>query len=117
MDMKSAVGAWLCSRSSREVVKRKMHGIYEAASNGEMNINPYGWTEGGQVNSIPCTDQQLRSMQHNRKMKTGGDEERMAATATYMKLKWQGLQKKVVFVTVITDLTPAIAHEMGSVYS
>ncbi|KAI3987254.1 hypothetical protein MKX01_031738 [Papaver californicum] len=27
---------------------RKMHGIYEAASNGEMNINPYGWTENGQ---------------------------------------------------------------------
>ncbi|RZC44201.1 hypothetical protein C5167_037153 [Papaver somniferum] len=27
---------------------RKIHGIYEAASNGEMNINPYGWTEDGQ---------------------------------------------------------------------
>ncbi|XP_026447163.1 monogalactosyldiacylglycerol synthase 3, chloroplastic-like [Papaver somniferum] len=28
----------------------------------------------------------------------------MAAIAAYMKLNWQGLQKKVVFVTVITDL-------------
>ncbi|KAI3945708.1 hypothetical protein MKW98_022982 [Papaver atlanticum] len=37
-------------------------------------------------------------------MKTGEDEEWMVATAAYMKLKWQGLQKKVVFVTVITDL-------------
>ncbi|KAI3966352.1 hypothetical protein MKW92_049232 [Papaver armeniacum] len=27
---------------------RKMHGLYEAASNGEMNINPYGWSEDGQ---------------------------------------------------------------------
>ncbi|RZC63262.1 hypothetical protein C5167_025013 [Papaver somniferum] len=27
---------------------RKMHGIFEAASNGEMNINPYGWSEDGQ---------------------------------------------------------------------
>ncbi|XP_026389019.1 ring canal kelch protein-like isoform X2 [Papaver somniferum] len=27
---------------------RKMHGIYEAASDGEMNINPYGWSENGQ---------------------------------------------------------------------
>ncbi|KAI3906104.1 hypothetical protein MKW98_028714 [Papaver atlanticum] len=27
---------------------RKMHGIYEAASHGEMNINPYGWSEDGQ---------------------------------------------------------------------
>ncbi|KAI3994677.1 hypothetical protein MKX01_002293 [Papaver californicum] len=27
---------------------RKIHGIYEAASNGEMNINPYGWSEDGQ---------------------------------------------------------------------
>ncbi|KAI3830701.1 hypothetical protein MKX03_009902 [Papaver bracteatum] len=26
---------------------RKMHGIFEAASNGEMNINPYGWSEDG----------------------------------------------------------------------
>ncbi|XP_026410868.1 probable monogalactosyldiacylglycerol synthase 3, chloroplastic [Papaver somniferum] len=28
----------------------------------------------------------------------------MAATAAYIKLKWKGLQKKVVFVIVITDL-------------
>ncbi|KAI3830708.1 hypothetical protein MKX03_009909 [Papaver bracteatum] len=27
---------------------RKMHGIYEAASIGEMNINPYGWSQNGQ---------------------------------------------------------------------
>ncbi|XP_034220523.1 uncharacterized protein LOC117631468 isoform X2 [Prunus dulcis] len=26
---------------------RKLHGIYEAASHGEMNINPYGWTTDG----------------------------------------------------------------------
>ncbi|KAA8534015.1 hypothetical protein F0562_031532 [Nyssa sinensis] len=25
---------------------RKLHGIYEAASPGQMNINPYGWTDG-----------------------------------------------------------------------
>ncbi|KAI3830700.1 hypothetical protein MKX03_009901 [Papaver bracteatum] len=27
---------------------RKMHGIFEATSHGEMNINPYGWSEDGQ---------------------------------------------------------------------
>ncbi|RZC63261.1 hypothetical protein C5167_025016 [Papaver somniferum] len=27
---------------------RKMHGIFEATSNGEMNINPCGWSEDGQ---------------------------------------------------------------------
>ncbi|MCL7032237.1 hypothetical protein MKW94_018324 [Papaver nudicaule] len=27
---------------------RQLHGIYEAASSGEMNINPYGWSEDGQ---------------------------------------------------------------------
>ncbi|XP_021826525.1 influenza virus NS1A-binding protein homolog isoform X2 [Prunus avium] len=26
---------------------RKLHGIYEAASHGQMNINPYGWTTDG----------------------------------------------------------------------
>ncbi|KAM3689940.1 hypothetical protein ACJW31_09G083400 [Castanea mollissima] len=26
---------------------RKLHGIFEAASNGQMNINPYGWTTDG----------------------------------------------------------------------
>ncbi|KAF5206209.1 Kelch-like protein [Thalictrum thalictroides] len=26
---------------------RKLHGIYEAASNGEMNIHPHGWTKNG----------------------------------------------------------------------
>ncbi|CAL0328315.1 unnamed protein product [Lupinus luteus] len=28
---------------------RKLHGIFEAASNGKMFIDPYGWTEGGSV--------------------------------------------------------------------
>lgn len=27
--------------------ERKLHGIYEAASSGQMNINPYGWTTDG----------------------------------------------------------------------
>ncbi|XVF08346.1 hypothetical protein REPUB_Repub06bG0218800 [Reevesia pubescens] len=27
--------------------ERKLHGIFEAASNGQMNINPYGWTTDG----------------------------------------------------------------------
>ncbi|KAI3997623.1 hypothetical protein MKX01_011040 [Papaver californicum] len=27
---------------------RKIHGIFEAASNGQMNINPYEWSENGQ---------------------------------------------------------------------
>ncbi|KAI3935879.1 hypothetical protein MKX01_004606 [Papaver californicum] len=27
---------------------RKIHGIFEAASNGQMNINPHGWSEDGQ---------------------------------------------------------------------
>ncbi|KAJ4978262.1 hypothetical protein NE237_009042 [Protea cynaroides] len=26
---------------------RKLHGVYEAAGPGQMNINPYGWTENG----------------------------------------------------------------------
>ncbi|KAJ7959583.1 Kelch-like protein [Quillaja saponaria] len=26
---------------------RKLHGIFEAASSGKMNINPYGWTDNG----------------------------------------------------------------------
>ncbi|KAF9613543.1 hypothetical protein IFM89_008671 [Coptis chinensis] len=26
---------------------RKLHGIFEAATHGKMNINPYGWTENG----------------------------------------------------------------------
>ncbi|KAM3340398.1 hypothetical protein P3S68_030268 [Capsicum galapagoense] len=26
---------------------RELHGIYEAASSGNMNINPYGWTSDG----------------------------------------------------------------------
>ncbi|XP_072981146.1 uncharacterized protein [Typha angustifolia] len=26
---------------------RKLHGIYEAASDGQMNIDPYAWTDGG----------------------------------------------------------------------
>ena len=26
---------------------RKLHGIFEAASCGQMNINPYGWTADG----------------------------------------------------------------------
>ncbi|PIA32675.1 hypothetical protein AQUCO_04400101v1 [Aquilegia coerulea] len=30
---------------------RKLHGIYEAASNGEMNINPHGWTKNGSDNT------------------------------------------------------------------
>ena len=27
--------------------KRQLHGIFEAASAGQMNINPYGWTQDG----------------------------------------------------------------------
>lgn len=26
---------------------KKLHGIFEAASTGQMNINPYGWTTDG----------------------------------------------------------------------
>lgn len=26
---------------------RKLHGIFESASSGRMNINPYGWTADG----------------------------------------------------------------------
>lgn len=26
---------------------RKLHGVFEAASEGRMNINPYAWTEDG----------------------------------------------------------------------
>lgn len=28
---------------------RTLHGIYEAASHGQMNIDPYGWTTDGSV--------------------------------------------------------------------
>ena len=34
---------------------RKLHGIFEAASNGQMNINPYGWTtDGSERTSYPA---------------------------------------------------------------
>lgn len=26
---------------------RKLHGIFESASSGQLNIDPYGWTENG----------------------------------------------------------------------
>lgn len=29
--------------------ERTLHGIYEAASHGQMNIDPYGWTTDGSV--------------------------------------------------------------------
>lgn len=31
---------------------RKLHGIFEAASSGQMNINPYGWTTDGSERTI-----------------------------------------------------------------
>jgi hypothetical protein len=31
---------------------RKLHGIFEAASNGQMNINPYGWTTDGSEKTL-----------------------------------------------------------------
>ncbi|KDO63272.1 hypothetical protein CISIN_1g005735mg [Citrus sinensis] len=33
---------------------RKLHGIFEAASPGMMNINPYGWTDGSERTSYPA---------------------------------------------------------------
>ncbi|KAM3700578.1 hypothetical protein ACJW31_05G109500 [Castanea mollissima] len=34
---------------------RRLHGIFEAASNGQMNINPYGWTtDGSERTSYPA---------------------------------------------------------------
>ncbi|KAK4589562.1 hypothetical protein RGQ29_020215 [Quercus rubra] len=36
---------------------RRLHGIFEAASNGQMNINPYGWTtDGSERTSYPAQD-------------------------------------------------------------
>lgn len=32
--------------------KRQLHGIFEAASPGQMNINPYGWTKDGSVRTM-----------------------------------------------------------------
>lgn len=31
---------------------RKLHGIFEAASYGQMNINPYGWTTDGSERTL-----------------------------------------------------------------
>lgn len=31
---------------------RNLHGIFEAASPGQMNINPYGWTTNGAVRTL-----------------------------------------------------------------
>lgn len=34
---------------------RKLHGIFEAASSGQMNINPYGWTlDGSEKTQYPA---------------------------------------------------------------
>ncbi|XP_010266728.1 PREDICTED: uncharacterized protein LOC104604166 isoform X2 [Nelumbo nucifera] len=33
---------------------RKLHGIFEAACQGQMNINPYGWTDGSQRSPYPA---------------------------------------------------------------
>lgn len=34
---------------------RKLHGIFEAASPGQMNINPYGWTpDGSELTPYPA---------------------------------------------------------------
>lgn len=32
--------------------ERKLHGIFEAASSGQMNINPYGWTTDGSERTL-----------------------------------------------------------------
>lgn len=40
---------------------RKLHGIYEAASSGQMNIDPYGWTrDGSQKTQYPAQVSTLR---------------------------------------------------------
>lgn len=33
---------------------RKMHGAFEAASHGKMNINPYAWTDGSEKTQFPA---------------------------------------------------------------
>lgn len=32
--------------------KRQLHGIFEAASPGQMNIDPYGWTKDGSKRTL-----------------------------------------------------------------
>lgn len=33
---------------------RKLNGIFEAASHGQLNINPYGWTDGSERTQYPA---------------------------------------------------------------
>ncbi|KAK3227410.1 hypothetical protein Dsin_007272 [Dipteronia sinensis] len=39
---------------------RKLHGIFEAASPGQMNINPYGWTDDGSERTLFPAQVQVR---------------------------------------------------------
>ncbi|KAK0586004.1 hypothetical protein LWI29_037701 [Acer saccharum] len=39
---------------------RKLHGIFEAASPGQMNINPYGWTDNGSERTMYPAQVQVR---------------------------------------------------------
>ncbi|XP_059462373.1 uncharacterized protein LOC132191396 isoform X3 [Corylus avellana] len=39
---------------------RKLHGIFEAASTGQMNINPYGWTTDGSEKTLYPAQVQIR---------------------------------------------------------
>ncbi|KAL9242568.1 hypothetical protein vseg_016555 [Gypsophila vaccaria] len=41
--------------------KRALHGIYEAASTGQLNINPYGWTKDGSERTSYPAQVQIRS--------------------------------------------------------
>ncbi|GMI96412.1 hypothetical protein like AT5G01660 [Hibiscus trionum] len=45
---------------------RKLHGIFEAASHGQMNINPYGWTTDGSVKTQYPAQVQIRVRQQCR---------------------------------------------------
>ncbi|KAF3659075.1 putative UDP-glycosyltransferase 76E1-like [Capsicum annuum] len=42
---------------------RELHGIYEAASSGNMNINPYGWTSDGSGRTLYPAQVQMRPRQ------------------------------------------------------
>ncbi|KAF6174107.1 hypothetical protein GIB67_020289 [Kingdonia uniflora] len=48
-------------------IDRKLHGVFEAASNGQMNINPYGWSEdGSERTQFPAQDTTMLEISRER---------------------------------------------------